>query len=209
MPRRTQKIRIIAGKWKGRKLDFPIDGRARPTSGRLKETLFNWLAGHIEGAHCLDLFAGSGALGLEALSRGAVRCVFVENSFRTASVLRDSIRQLEAEDSAEVLLANALSLVSAGELGDYDLIFVDPPFHAQMLARLYPHLPSLMRPGGMLYIESAQNSSSLAPKPFELLKQTRVGDVRGQVFILPSDGKVRENTDDEKATRVTRVQARE
>ena len=100
------RLRIVAGKWRSRRLEIADVPGLRPTSERVRETLFNWLAPSIEGSHCLDLFAGTGALGLEALSRGAAGAVFVENSRRAASTLKQNIELLDA-DNAELVAAEA------------------------------------------------------------------------------------------------------
>lgn len=186
MAGQSQSVRIVAGKWRGHRINFASVAGLRPTSGRLKETLFNWLFGRIEGADCLDLFAGSGALGLEALSRGAAHTLFVDKSSLAVHSLGQSVQFLQAEKQAKVISADALKLLSAGKLGRYDLVFIDPPFQAKWLDKLYSQLHLLMQPDGMLYIEcnKFQPNISLA-SPFKLLKQSVVGDTLAQLFIWP------------------------
>ena len=121
------RLRIVAGNWRSRLLDIPdVDG-LRPTGERIRETLFNWLAPTIEGSHCLDLYAGTGALGLEALSRGASSVVFVEKSANAARQLRTNIDLLDAR-GADVLHEDARDVLK-GEPGRlFDIVFLDPPF---------------------------------------------------------------------------------
>ena len=128
------RLRIVAGKWRSRLLPVTDEPGLRPTSERIRETLFNWLASTIEGSRCLDLFAGTGALGLEALSRGAALVVFVEDSARVATALEDSVRTLDASD-ARILRQDALSYLK-GEPEPFDVVFLDPPFAADLLGVL-------------------------------------------------------------------------
>lgn len=126
-------LRVIAGKWRGRKLAFLADG-VRPTGDRVRETLFNWLASHLHNASCLDLFAGTGALGIESLSRGAGKAVFVERNPRTADCIRSQLDKLDVV-AAEVLTADAFALKLA-DYGPFDVVYVDPPFDGPDMADL-------------------------------------------------------------------------
>ena len=121
------RLRIVAGNWRSRLLDIADVNGLRPTGERVRETLFNWLAPTIEGAHCLDLFAGTGALGLEALSRGASGVVFVEKSAVAAKQLRTNIDLLEA-DGANVMPMSAEDFLSGEPERRFDVVFLDPPF---------------------------------------------------------------------------------
>ncbi len=122
----TNRLRIIAGQWRGRRLSFPDLPGLRPTPDRVRETLFNWLAPVLPGARCLDLFAGSGALGIEALSRGAAEVVFVERHPLVIRALRDNLERLQARD-ARVVAARALDwLRQPGQ--PFEIAFLDPPF---------------------------------------------------------------------------------
>jgi 16S rRNA (guanine966-N2)-methyltransferase len=124
-------LRIIGGTWRGRKLAFAEVPGLRPTGDRIRETLFNWLAPWISGARCLDLFAGSGALGLEAASRGAARVVMLERAPQVVRLLRQHCRTLQAA-SVEVVQADALAYL-AGPAEPFDILFLDPPFHQDLL----------------------------------------------------------------------------
>ena len=133
-------VRIIGGDWRGRKLQFPSIEGLRPTPDRVRETLFNWLSPHIAGAHCLDLYAGSGALGFEALSRGARSCCFIDNSKQVQAALRSSVQALNCEDRATVMLADSGSAITLHH--SIDLVFLDPPFASHLLPCLLYTSPS-------------------------------------------------------------------
>lgn len=120
------KLRIIGGRWRGRKFPCPPGDATRPTGDRVRETLFNWLAPCIQDSRCLDLFAGTGALGLEALSRGAAEVVFVEQDARVARQLETTLRELDCRD-ARVIRGDALQYL-AGARTRFDIVFLDPPF---------------------------------------------------------------------------------
>ena len=130
--RGAQQVRIIGGKWKGRKLRFSGNGDLRPTPGRVRETLFNWLRPEITGMRCLDAFAGSGILGFEALSQGAGAAVFVEQNPRTLQSLQKTVQDLQAGAQASVVKADALRYLRDAAQ-PFDLVFLDPPFSNQTL----------------------------------------------------------------------------
>ncbi|MES1924804.1 16S rRNA (guanine(966)-N(2))-methyltransferase RsmD [Salinisphaera sp. T31B1] len=173
-------LRIIGGQWRGRRLPVArLDG-LRPTGDRIRETLFNWLAARIEGADCIDLFAGSGALGLEALSRGARRVVFVEHNAEAAGAIRDALRVLGAEPRAEVRQTDALAWhPNAGRAPD--IVFIDPPFaaqlHAAILSRLRPYLGAHTQ----LYVEypraERERVQACLANGFEILRDKQTGAV--------------------------------
>src|SRR5262245_39524151 len=124
-------LRIIGGEWRGRRIRFPGKGGIRPTPDRVRETLFNWLMAKVPGSRCLDLFAGSGALGLEALSRGAAQVTFVERDRENAASLAATAAEL-APGRAVVIEGDALAWL-AGTAEAYDVVFLDPPFAAGLL----------------------------------------------------------------------------
>lgn len=173
------RVRIIGGRWRGRKLAFPDAAGLRPTGDRIRETLFNWLQGDLPGAQCLDLFAGSGALGFEALSRGAAHCVMVE---RNAQALRslETARQLLQTDAAEIINGEALSWLAVAS-GRFDIVFIDPPFADTALAptviaaALDRH--ALLAPHALLYIEQAASQPLVPPTGFVVHRQQRAGQV--------------------------------
>lgn len=129
-------IRIIGGRHRGRRLHFPNVAGLRPTADRLRETLFNWLQPEVEGTRCLDLFAGSGALGLEALSRGAGFVQFVDRSAVVVRQLRENLRLLGLEAQAEVKKGDAMRLLGERPEAPFDLVFLDPPYVVEKLPRL-------------------------------------------------------------------------
>src|SRR5512134_3872213 len=148
------RVRIIGGAWRSRLVSFPPRKDLRPTPDRVRETLFNWLGQDLTGLSCLDLFAGSGALGFEAASRGAQRVVMVESD---AAAFRALTANREALDAASVQLrkADALEFLRT-DAGVYDVVFVDPPFQAGYWPRIAPLLPPRLAPGALVYHESAQ-----------------------------------------------------
>ena len=173
-------LRIIGGTWRGRTWRFP-EGDIRPTPDRVRETLFNWLMPTIVGTRCLDLFAGSGALGLEALSRGAARVVFVEKSPAPARELRQTLAQWGGERAAagHVRIADANAYL-AGEPEPFDVVFLDPPFTAGLLAEVAARLESgaWLAPEALIYAECAAREG-LPPLPTGWLvaKAGRAGEV--------------------------------
>src|ERR1700674_4905935 len=144
-------VRIIAGRWRSRLVRFPPAANLRPTPDRVRETLFNWLGQRLDGLACVDLFAGSGALGFEALSRGAARVVMVESDRRIALALRDSAHSLDAVE-AEVVEGDALKYLERSS-GSFDLAVVDPPYASDLAARAIEKLPARLNPGARVYVE--------------------------------------------------------
>jgi 16S rRNA (guanine966-N2)-methyltransferase len=172
-------LRIIGGAYRGRKLPVPSQPGLRPTSDRVRETLFNWLSPVIEGARCLDLFAGSGALGIEAASRGAGRVVLVERSEPVARVLRENVRTLGATQVSIVRDDARRWLAGRGE--PYDLVFLDPPFGADLLAPCCGFLAAndWLAPGALVYLEAAvSNGFPELPEGWRLIRDRRAGQVR-------------------------------
>lgn len=190
-PSRNQ-LRIIGGKWRGRKLDFPSVEGLRPTGDRIRETLFNWLNPWVEGARCLDLFAGSGALALEALSRGAGRAVMLDADRRVVEQLRSHCQQLGA-DNAVVLQRDAMqwlvepgSAAEQGQAGGFDLVFLDPPFQAELLdraARLLTDSGALVE-DALIYVERDRRQTFAPPAGWRLLKHKSAGQVNFALYRL-------------------------
>jgi len=172
------RVRIIAGKWRSRLVSFPPAAQLRPTPDRVRETLFNWLGQRLDGRACLDLFAGSGVLGFEALSRGAARVVMVEADREIARGLRESARLLEAE-GVEIAQSDALKFVERSR-DKFDLVFVDPPFASDLAVRAMALLPAVLNPGARVYVESA--AALDLPAPWRLLRDDRAGAVRYALY---------------------------
>lgn len=168
-------LRIIGGEWRGRKLQFaPVEG-LRPTGDRLRETLFNWLQFRLPGARCLDLFAGSGALGLEALSRGAGSVDFVELNRQAAETLRGQLQLLQC-DRGQVHNCSAAQFLQ-GAAGNYDIVFVDPPFAGDLWTETLAALVPLLAPGALVYVETPRDTLPLLPPSWQLEKDKRAGQV--------------------------------
>lgn len=148
-------VRIIGGEWRRRLLKFPDSQGLRPTPDRVRETLFNWLGQTLDGRTCLDLFAGSGALGFEAASRHAERVTLIEQAPPVQAALAANARLLGAEN-LELIRGDALKFAAsaAAQGRRFDVIFVDPPFRQGWLARLRPLLPPLLTDDGALYLEA-------------------------------------------------------
>ncbi len=183
--RSPQQVRIIGGKYKGRKLRF-VGGRdLRPTLGRTRETLFNWLRGELEGAACLDLFAGSGVLGFEALSQGAAHVTFVERDGRTVRALQDNAAALSATDHCTIVRGDALRYLSSGDRA-YDVVFLDPPFASpDLLTNALAILGELAPAPRLVYAEAPMQTDleSLATAHgWRPIKSTRTGDARGMLL---------------------------
>lgn len=180
----ANKLRVIGGHWRGRTLRFtPKDG-LRPTPDRVRETLFNWLAPRISEASCLDMFAGSGALGLEALSRGAKRCDFLESSGAAAKAIEGHLRFLEANHRGQVINTDALTFKAPYP---YDIVFIDPPYaekiQHQALAWLLDN--NMLAADARIYIEFSKRQ----PQPeldarAVVLRDKTAGDVRYQLLAL-------------------------
>jgi len=153
------KLRIIGGRWRGRKLQIPDLPGLRPSGDRARETLFNWLQGRVHGRRCLDLFAGSGALGLEAASRGAAGVVLVEHDRRLCQKLRTIGDEWPGGEVLRVVQADATRWLERAE-GPFDIAFVDPPFSAGLYAITLQALarPGLLAPGAKIYVESEARS---------------------------------------------------
>jgi 16S rRNA (guanine966-N2)-methyltransferase len=177
---KARMLRIIGGTWRGRTWRFP-DGEIRPTPDRVRETLFNWLAPEISGARCLDLFAGSGALGLEALSRGAGRVVFVEKSAATAQELRQTLALWGGERAAaaQVQRADAKRFLM-GPVELFDVAFLDPPFAAGLLGEAAARLEQggWLAPNAAVYAECpARDALPPLPASWRVAKSGRAGEV--------------------------------
>ena len=180
---RSRELRIIGGTWRGRKLRFPATADIRPTPDRVRETLFNWLDGVIRGARCLDLFAGSGALGLEALSRGAAHVTFVERDAIAARELRVRLDEWQAAGAC-VERSDALRYL-AGESRPFDIVFLDPPFASELLSGAAALLEARhwLSSDARMYVEcEARQGLPPLPAGWQLLKAKHAGEVGYYLF---------------------------
>lgn len=184
----TNALRIIGGEWRGRRIRFPSVPGLRPTPDRVRETLFNWLAPVIAGSRCLDLFAGSGLLGLEALSRGAAAAVFVEHDRVVAGALRRTVAAL-APQRGTVIQADTLRLL-AGTAQPFDIVFLDPPFGSGLASEAMRRLESggWLAPAAAIYLEMpARDGPPVLPADWTLHRSGRAGAV-GYHLALRQDG---------------------
>ncbi len=174
------KIRIIAGKWRGRKLDVIDSPGLRPTPDRLRETLFNWIQQEIVGARCLDLFAGTGVLAFEALSRGAAEVIMVESNPKIIESLKQHAETLGSENHT-IQLADAIIWLKQGIKG-FDIIFLDPPFGQGYIEKCCATIieESLLNDNGLVYIESEKNIT--VPSAWKIKKQTKAGRVQSKLI---------------------------
>lgn len=180
----SNEVRIIGGKWRGRKLAFPGRATLRPTLGRVRETLFNWLRADITDSRCLDLYAGSGALGFEALSRGAAGVTFVDIDRAVTRRLAENARTLGAADQATVICDRAEQVIRRSA-EPWDIVFLDPPFDLSLDAIL-PHLirSAALAAGGILYVETSRHSP-LPSADWRVLKQGRAGETQFGLLATP------------------------
>ncbi len=175
-------LRIIGGEWRSRVLRFPTVDGLRPTPNRTRETLFNWLRDEIHGKNCLDLFAGSGALGFEALSRGAARAILIERNAAACRALGENARLLQAEN-ADIQHSSAWDWLrlTRQEPASIDLVFLDPPFAGGLLPRACEAIEQsglLARPA-LIYLEADANiAERQLPDNWRIRKTGSTGDVR-------------------------------
>ncbi|WP_051921148.1 16S rRNA (guanine(966)-N(2))-methyltransferase RsmD [Porticoccus hydrocarbonoclasticus] len=178
-------VRIIGGQWRGRKLQFNEVAGLRPTGDRIRETLFNWLTPWIDGARCLDLFAGSGALGIEALSRGAAEVTLIEKHPQAAENLRDNCARLKADDARIIQADTLVWLTNNSPDKPFDIVFLDPPFSSDLLQPCCELLqkPGLLATGSLIYLETDryQPLPEISPT-WELLREKTAGQVSYRLY---------------------------
>jgi 16S rRNA (guanine966-N2)-methyltransferase len=176
------KLRIIAGTLRGSRIAVPESEALRPTADRIRETLFNWLAPIIEGARCLDLFAGTGALGIEAISRGAGACTFVESDRALARLLAENLARLKVAN-ARIVENDALAML-AGTPQPFDIVFLDPPFGAALWSESASGLESAgwLASQSWIYVESPADAEFALPPSWMLHRDGRAGAVRYALY---------------------------
>jgi 16S rRNA (guanine966-N2)-methyltransferase len=187
--KQSNQLRIIGGQWRGRKLSFPTAQGLRPTADRVRETLFNWLSPSISGAHCLDLFAGSGALGLEALSRGASFCCFIDTAAAASQHIAASLALLQC-DNATTHTAQAapwLEQLGPGPNETFDIIFLDPPFGKNLAEKCLALIDQkqLVRNDGLVYLETNRDEALPATPPhWQLHREKTAGQVGYRLYRI-------------------------
>ncbi len=180
--------RIIGGKWRGRRIKFDAADGLRPTTDRIRETVFNWLQPYIYHCRCLDVFAGSGVLGFEAISRGAQYAAFIEQNKKTVERLKDNIRTLAIEN-ASVYHHDALSWLQSAEAvkredDKFDLVFLDPPFDSDLLAKSCKLLSTsgCLAEDAIIYVEHNRDTAIELPENWVALKEKKAGQVAYRLF---------------------------
>ena len=170
-------MRVIAGSLKGRQLQSPSGSQVRPTSGRLRETLFNILGHRVESAEVLDACAGSGALGLEALSRGALRAVFVDRDRQAYKLVTANVTRCGVEDRARVILGSLPAAMAAPGFPElFDLILVDPPYDDPQIGAILSALGAALRSGGTLVVERSKRTAAQQVPGLALVRTVKAGD---------------------------------
>ena len=178
-------MRVIGGSERGRRLQVPKGRDVRPTPDRVRETLFNWLQGEVAGAAVLDLFAGSGALGIEALSRGAAVATFVEGARPALSALEANLAPFSDGDRAEVVRTSAWPYLDRPPARRYHLVFLDPPYGRGWAARAARRLEAggWLAPGAAIYVETgADEPAPKVPPTWEQRREGRCGEVAYRLF---------------------------
>ncbi len=175
-------VRIVGGRWRNTRLAVPDLPGLRPTSDRVRETLFNWLAPVLPGARVLDLFAGSGALGLEAVSRGAAAAQLVERDPGLAERLRAQVARLDAAAQVRVAQEDALAWLARPAAEVVDLVFLDPPFAAGLWDAVLARLPAHLSPAAWLYLETPLDAVPRLPGAWSLHREGRTREVRYALY---------------------------
>jgi 16S rRNA (guanine966-N2)-methyltransferase len=176
-------VRIIGGSFRRRLLRFPDSESLRPTPDRVRDTLFNWLGQELDGQHCLDLFAGSGALGFEAASRGAARVVMVEKMPRALAALQENHALLQKPPTVEIVGGDALQYL-ASTPAKFDLIFLDPPYQSGWIDRLESILPAVLNEDAAIYVEAEYEIATLGD--WRTVRQGRAGAVHFHLLRRPA-----------------------
>lgn len=174
--RRLGQLRIIGGEHRSRIVEFDAEAGVRPTPDRVRQTVFDWLTPIIEGARCLDLFAGSGAMGLEAASRGASMVTLVESGRTQADLIRAAIVALKLDTRAVVHAGDAVRFVEDTQ-ERFDVVFLDPPYGSGLLEKVLPRLPRVLKPGHRIYLEWPAKAQPTLPADLHLRKEKQAGQV--------------------------------
>lgn len=178
-------LRISGGNLRGKKIPFEFKDSLRPTSSKLKEILFNWVQFEIHKCVCLDLFAGTGSLGIEALSRGSPKVIFVELNKKNYSSLSTILKSLGIRDKCKIFFKDAISWLKNYDLSEVDIIFLDPPFNKDYETKILNQLfkKKDLKPSCKIYLEYSKYNDIEIPKGFIVLKEKDVGDVKALLLV--------------------------
>ena len=179
-------IRISGGILKGKRILFDHKSSLRPTSNKLKEVLFNWIQFEIQNSICLDLFAGTGSIGIEALSRGSSKATFVELHKRNYLQLLKSLESLELKKLSKIYFKDAYIWIKNNSLSEYDFIFLDPPFDKDYELKILNLLiqQEKIKSSCKIYLEYSKFTDIKIPKPFKILKEKSIGDVKALLLCI-------------------------
>lgn len=181
---KTNSIRIIGGQWKTRKLEVIDQEGLRPSTDRIRETLFNWLMPMISSTRVLDCYAGTGILGFESLSRGAKWVTFLEKESRVIRQLKENRLKLNC-DQCEITQTDRLSYLKKNQASLYDLVFIDPPFHHNLASQTVELLEShgWVKEGSYIYVETELYAPFVAPRSWRLHREIKTKQIHSQLFI--------------------------
>ena len=181
-------LRIIGGQWRSRRVAFEAADGVRPTPDRVRQTVFDWLAPRIEGARCLDLFAGSGAMGLEALSRGAGFVRFVDSGRAQIARIGDALQRLGERERAELQAGDALAELSRPPTKRYDVVFLDPPYGGDLLGRALATVGNVLAPEARVYVEWPGHDRPVLSPEFDWIREKSAGRVSFGLFTHVHQG---------------------
>ena len=178
-------LRISGGNLRGKKIPFEFKDSLRPTSSKLKEILFNWIQFEIHDCVCLDLFAGSGSLGIEAISRGSSKVIFIELNKKNYLSLSTNIKNLGIKNKCKIFFKDAFSWIKNYDLSEIDIIFLDPPFNKDYEIKILNQLlkKSDLKSSCKIYLEYSKYNDFEIPKEFNVIKQKDVGDVKALLLM--------------------------
>ena len=182
MGKKTNNLRIIGGEWRSRRVQFNHSPKIRPTPDRVRETLFNWLSTSIVNARCLDLFAGSGVLGFEAASRGAIEVTLVDDDAAIIESLNHQKKLLTATQ-VQIIHQDAMSFLRQAEQA-YDILFLDPPFNSDLhrQALSVANERKLLKPSSLIYVETSAQSNAQNLQGFNCLREKNAGEVHYALY---------------------------
>ena len=186
MSRNIPSVKVIAGKWRGRNITLPPSSDIRPTPNRVRETLFNWLQPVITGSRCLDLYSGSGSLGIESLSRGAQEVTFVDIEKRYLDNIKSNIARFGGDDCSKYICFDADAMLSLESRIQYDVIFIDPPYYKSFLSKSLQDLrsSSIVAKDALIYCEKHKKDNIIIPDDFTIFRHKQYASVEFYLLKL-------------------------